>query len=326
MNKKIKGWLRRQKIVITGGTGKLGRSLTRRLLESGANKIVVTGRNAKEYEEESSFSDAAAVSFISCDILAMDELEKVFKGCTVVFHLAALKHAGLSHASPVEYSKVNALGTVHVLEACRKCGVEKVVYVSTAHVYGKPQNSPVTEVEQTNPLSLYAASKLAGEVFVQGYAAQHGIHAVIARMSNLYGPSFGEDTVLGKAVQQVVTKQPIKLHDLRPVRDFIYIDDAINALLNLSVHEFEESCLIVNVSTGRGISISEAVSCLSDIAVKMGLPKPEIIEPEAQGTLDLPVLTFSNELLCKITNWQPEKTLVEGLTSSLHSKLKIMNN
>lgn len=323
MNKK--DWLPRQKIAITGGTGELGRCLIKRLVDLGADKIVVVSRNARENGKNPLFTDAVAINYVSCDILDLDVLVKAVEGCSVVFHLAGLKHAGESRVSPIEYSRVNALGTAHVMEACRRCGVEKIVYVSTTHVYGKTRNISVTETHRTNPLSLYATSKLAGEVFVEGYSVQYGIHAVIARLSNLYGPSFGEDTVLGKAVQQVVTKQPIKLHDLRPVRDFIYIDDAINALLNLSVHEFEESCLIVNVSTGHGISISEAVSYLSDIAVKMGLPEPEIIDPKTPGGLDLPVLVFSNELLCRITGWRPQKTLVEGLAASLRSKVETVS-
>ena len=323
MNKK--DWLPRQKIAIIGGTGKLGKSLIKRLVDLGADKIIVISRNARENGKNPFFSDAVAINYVSCDILDLDVLVKAVEGCTVVFHLAAIKYAAVSRVSPIEYSRINALGTAHVMEACRRCGAEKVVYVSTTHVYGKMRNIPVTETHRTKPLSLYAASKLAGEVFVEGYSVQYGIKAAVARMSNLYGPHFGEDTVLGKAVQQIAAGRPVKLHDLRPIRDFIYIDDAADALLCLAAHEFEENCLTVNVSTGRGVSISEAVSCLFDIAVKMGLPEPEIIEPKTPGGLDLPVLVFSNELFCRITGWRPQKTLIEGLTASLRSKVETMS-
>jgi len=261
------------------------------------------------------------------DIRNLSQLERGLLGCTVVFHLAALTDAAKSNTDPMRCLEVNALGVANVMEACRRLGVKKIIYASTAHVYGKPRHLPVTEEHSTEPLSLYAASKLAGEVFVRGYAASYKQAAVIARLSNLYGGSLGPATVIGRAVESVLFQEPIRLRSLDEVRDFLYIEDAAEALLRLATSEQTAAGLhVVNASTGCGVSIREAVSELARAAEDEGLPVPRILPPSGEPDHEIPKLALDNRRLRMLTGWTPQTRLRQGLANTLkESKVRSLS-
>jgi nucleoside-diphosphate-sugar epimerase len=285
----------------------------RQLLAAGSREITVFSPTAPCPQD--------GVRYAKGDILNLDQLERGLLGCTVVFHLAALTDAAESRVNPIRYLDVNAFGTACVMEACRRLGVGKVIYTSTAHVYGKPLHLPIGEEHSTEPLSLYATGKLAGEVFVRGYAASYKQTAVIARLSNLYGSSLGPATVIGRAVESVALREPIQLRSVEEIRDFIYVEDAAEALLRLAASEQTSTGLhIVNVSTGRGVSIREAVSELAAAAEDLGFPAPEILPPSGEPDHELPSLVLDNRRLRSLTGWTPQTSLRQGLTNTLKER------
>lgn len=168
------------------------------------------------------------------------------------------------------------------------------------------------------PVSVYAASKLAGEAVIQGYAANYELSCDIARLSNLYGASFGAETVIGRALRQVVSGEPIALRNLEPVRDFIHADDVVEALVRLAAAGDDRSgCRIVNVSTNQGVSVREMAQALANIAVEQGWGYPEIVQTGDSRDELVPRLILDNSRLRELTGWMPRITLQQGLRVAL---------
>ncbi len=301
-------------VAVTGGGGVLGRRLVRRLLHSGVRRVVVNDRQA-------SAGWPAAVECVAGDILDPQALLAGLADCQVVFHLAALTNVGQSRQEPERYWRVNSLGTACVLDACRKLGVPHVVYTSTSHVYGVPVRSPVDEEHITRPLSIYAASKLAGEVALQGYTAEFGLGSTIARLSNLYGGGLGPETVIGRAVRQAAAGGPIQLYSLTPVRDFVYVDDAVEALWRLAALGPAADCRIVNVGSGRGYTIGAMADTLVRVAQHAGGESIAIETPLQEPPVGIPELILDQRRLRHLTGWTPVISLEDGLTLALREQM-----
>jgi dTDP-glucose 4,6-dehydratase len=255
------------------------------------------------------------------DIANLEALKRELEGCDLVFHLAAVADASRAAAEPLACFAVNAQGAANVMEACRLSGA-KVIYTSTAHVYGAPLANPVNEDHPANPASFYAASKLAGEAAVAGYAASFGLTAVIARLSNLYGGDRNTNTVIGIALDAIAAGLPVRLRSLDEVRDFLYIDDATEGLVRLAQTAAAAGGLTtVNLSAGVGSRISQVVSELARAAVELGLPEPSVAP--ASGTPDpkVPRLVLDNRRLREITGWMPSTSLRQGLLRALRERL-----
>jgi nucleoside-diphosphate-sugar epimerase len=289
----------------------------RRLID--ALQQVAPGRLVA-FDTHEDAKESAVAEWVIGSILHPDDLLRAMEGCSVVFHLAALTHAGGSWDAPLSYFELNAMGTAYVLEACRQAGGTRVVYASTGHVYGVPRALPVTEEHPAVPLSPYAASKLAGEIAVEAYATA-GLSGCVARVANVYGSDFDSETVIGRALDQATRGGPISLHSLKPVRDFIHIDDVVEALIRLATvgdGEFQ----VVNVSTGRGISVGAMAETLVEVASGLGLGTMDVQETGEDRADLVPELVLQNERLKELTSWEPQTTLEQGLRMSLQEMLE----
>jgi nucleoside-diphosphate-sugar epimerase len=317
----MREWLRNQSFCVTGGAGALGQALIRKLAEQGAERIVVIdpcGHSSLTGEDRD-----APVRFMEGSILDPSHMERATEGCTVLFHLAALTHAGRSASDPGSYVAVNCTGTAKVMEACRAQGVRNVIYTSTGHVYGRPNAIPVGEDHTVSPLSVYAASKLAGEAFVQAYASSFGFAAVIARMANLYGPFSSTDTVIGTSLEQAMRGSAIHVRNLKAVRDFLFIDDAAEALIRLvAAAKDRQGPQVVNVSSGTGISVEEICTLLADLAERQGIGRPGIRQDVRDPEEQVPTFVLDNTRLERLTGWVPGTTMAEGLETVFHKRLR----
>jgi nucleoside-diphosphate-sugar epimerase len=300
---------------VTGGRGSLGRRVVERLAQDGARRIVTLGRSP----EPTSRDTASAVEHVRGSLLDDVALDQALAGCDVVFHLAALVHAGRSRLEPLRCFEVNALGTARLLEACRRQGVRRVVYASTVHVYGEPHYLPVDEQHPVAPLSIYAASKLAGEAAVAGYAADHRLICDIARLANVYGGSLDPETVIGRALEQAAAGGSIRLRSLAPVRDFVHADDAAEALVQLAGSDGERAGLrTVNVSSGQGVSVGQIACTLARLA-GTGATRPLDVVEEIRSSSagNLSTLVFDNRRIREATGWAPRINLEQGLALAL---------
>jgi nucleoside-diphosphate-sugar epimerase len=310
-------WCRDARVAVIGGFGLLGSALVPRLLSGGCRSVVVV-----EPATASPSPLAAGVERRVGDIRDAALLTKALSGCSAVFHLAALKSAPGSADAPLDYFQINMMGTVNVLEACRRESVRSIVYASTSHVYGSPTQIPVPEEHPTRPLSIYAASKLAGETIALAYASSYGTDARVVRMANLYGGRADDSTIAGRAITQAAAGQPLRLRSLEAVRDFLHVADAAEGLIRIVAAPPAPGGMVVNLSDAQPVSTGRLAELTADAATALGLPRPEIIRPEKTVPEAVPSLVLSNQRLRSVTGWVPGISLADGLKALLNSTLE----
>ncbi|MBA7540859.1 UDP-N-acetylglucosamine 4-epimerase [subsurface metagenome] len=216
-------------ILVTGGAGFIGSHLADELLSKNYNVKVLDNlsngslTNLKDAVKSNNFT------FIEGDILDKSLCVKSLKGIDIVFHLACL---GVRHSlhHPFENQRVNAEGTYNILQAALDNKIKKFFYVSSSEVYGKVKTFPITEEAIPEPTTIYAASKLAGEVYSKAFYESFGLDVTILRLFNNYGPRAHYEGDAGELIPRTIVyalndKQPIIFGDGENARDFIYVKD-----------------------------------------------------------------------------------------------------
>ncbi|MFH1285252.1 MAG: GDP-mannose 4,6-dehydratase [Candidatus Micrarchaeota archaeon] len=234
------------KILVTGGKGYVGSRLVERLKK--------LGHDVKSFSQEDGE-----------DVRELEEVKKASKGIDAIYHLAALISISKSIKEPYEFFEVNAHGTANVLEAARINGIETVILCSTSKVYGKAQKLPIDENHPLIPASPYGASKLIAELLCRQYALHYGIKTPILRVFNVYGPEQKSDLIIPTILRQAEKGSEIALRSVQSKRDFVYVDDVIDALV-LALEKRESDTY--NIGTGEATSIEELVGIASKLMKK----------------------------------------------------------
>ncbi len=254
--------------VVTGGAGFLGSHLVTRLLEKEWRVRVVDDLSSGALRNIASVKDD--ISMKKANILDRAALEKAMAGSDVVFHLAAKVSAAESMEKPELYARVNIAGTVNVLEAASKEEVGRVVFQSSAAVYGEEKSLPKKESSPLVPASPYAVTKLLGEALCQVYKDREGIETTVLRTFNIYGPRQDPKSPYASVIPKFLDalshgRRPIVYGDGRQTRDFIHVDDAVNAL-HLAATKKGAVGEIFNIASGKQTSVLE----LLDVMKKAG--------------------------------------------------------
>lgn len=297
------------KILVTGGAGFIGSHLVDALLDKGGEVHVVDDLSTGRQENLK-----PAASFYKMDICDPGLGELV---CNiqpeVVFHLAAQVSVPRSLENPYEDSRVNVLGTVNLLEACVQAGVKRVIFSSSAAVYGMPQYLPVDEKHPLMAVSPYGTSKAATEEYLQLYHRVYGLEYVILRYANVFGPrqdADGEGGVVSVFAHAIRNGLPLKIYgDGEQTRDFIYVKDVVRA--NLAALK-SSSGITANVSTQTATSINQLATLMNRISKFSSAIK---YEPERPGDIRDSILC--NNCAREELNWEPVYTLEEGLYEML---------
>jgi UDP-glucose 4-epimerase len=249
------------KVAVTGGAGFIGSNLTLRLLNEGHEVVVVddlsTGLKSNV--------DMSKTSFHEISITDLDSLTSALKDCTTIFHLAARGSVPRSIKNPIATHDVNATGTLNVLEVARKTGAH-VVFSSSSSVYGRNMQLPKNESMWLGPMTPYAASKLAGEAYVQAYAASYDVPITLLRFFNVFGPRQRPDheyaAVLPKWIWLAMQKQPIDVYgDGSASRDFTYVD----TVLDIAVTAMKKKVVTegaMNLAYGNRIFLNDVVQMM----------------------------------------------------------------
>lgn len=268
-----------ERILITGGAGFIGHHLVSKLLPQRQYRIIVidnlsTGRKENLFSDQSkSVNNGVPLSFYEEDILNTDRIFNIFKheGADICIHLAAKTSVLDSTANPYHTVFVNIIGTLNILEACYKHGVKNFIFASSAAVYGEPQKLPISEEDPLRPLSMYGASKVAGEALVSSYRSVGKIeNAVSLRIFNVYGEGQSPDYagVITAFIERLSKGlPPIIYGDGTQTRDFIFVQDVVDAIILAAKQSNKEKMsapLLPSVNIGTGIQVS-----VSDLAVKM---------------------------------------------------------
>lgn len=239
-------------IAITGGGGFIGSRLVRAFRDAGASVRVLLGAPGAKVVMPPNDVDARFG-----DIEDPAVVMPLVRGATAVVHLAGPPSVAASFQAAVSYARVHVTGTAAVADACARAGVGRLVYVSSAEVYGQPRRNPVPEDTAVSPRSPYAAAKVGAEAFIRAGAVAGHFEAVIGRPFLVYGPGMPPTSLLGSIVRQARQQDVIEVVDPRPVRDYCFVEDVVSALMASCSAPLPEPVRVYNFGSGVGLSVGE---------------------------------------------------------------------
>jgi UDP-glucose 4-epimerase len=297
------------RVLVTGGAGFIGSELVWQLSRSGAEVIVVD--NLVNGRREN-LEGRDGVRLEVADIRDGPRMAELLRGVQVVYHLACL---GVRHSihSPVENHEVNADATLKLLLASRLAGVDRFVYVSSSEVYGTARSVPMTEEHPTFPLTVYGASKLAGESYTRAFFETYGYPTVVVRPFNAYGPRCHHEGDSGEVIPKFLLRRlagrPMVIFgDGSQTRDFTYVEDTATGIRLAGSVEAAVGRTI-NLGSGREIRIEELAWA---VAAVVGRGDPEVVL-DAPRPGDVLRLYADSTLARELLGFAPEVPLREGL-------------
>ena len=289
---------------ITGGAGFIGTHLVKRLIERGEEPIVVD--NFSSHATDRQRLEAAGAKVYDADILDTERLTEIFGGVDGVVHLAALIDVRESEIETIRYARVNILGTVSVLKACEKAGVGKIVFASSAAVYGTPRKLPISETHGLEPISFYGYTKAAGEEACRLFS-KRGLECTVLRIFNAYG-ELGRKNVIYKFLKNMYLGKTITVYGTGgQTRDFIYAGDIVDAIERVLARRrggFE----VYNLATGIETTVNSLIRTMEKIT---GLKaKISRVSPR-RGEILRSVADTSK--MRKILGFKPRTSLEQGI-------------
>ncbi len=253
--------------LVTGGAGFIGSHLVFKLVERGESVRVLDDLSTGRMENLTQV--LGTVEWVKGDIRDPASVLDAAQGVDVILHHAALPSVQRSTERPQETNAVNVLGSLNVLEAARKCGVRRVVYAASSSIYGDSEALPKGEDLPSRPLSPYAASKAAGEMYCTAYYRTFGLETVSLRYFNVFGPR--QDplspyaAVIPRFIQALLSGQsPTIFGDGEQTRDFTYVGNAVEACLK-AVEAPDAAGGVFNVACGERSSVNQLLAHLKTI-------------------------------------------------------------
>ena len=294
-------------ILVTGGAGFIGSYLVERLLDGGVAVRVLdnlsTGslRNlhsaAHRYRGQTDVARDPAhegrLEVVIGDIRDRGLVRKATRNVDAVFHLAALPGVALGRVSPAELQAVNVQGTLNVLEGAVAEGVTRLIFASSASVYGTPESLPVSETCPLRPESLFAASKLAAEMYCRTYGTIHPLDVVALRYFTVYGPrqaNAPDGALIPELIETLLERRSTLPHSDATAEDLTYVDDAVEATW-AAVEAPGAGGQVINIGSGRMSSVLEILHLLYHllkIPPHTGLrPSPASAPSQVQAAITL---------------------------------------
>ncbi|CAO3439722.1 NAD-dependent epimerase/dehydratase family protein [Azospirillum doebereinerae] len=297
--------------VVLGGGGFIGSNLCQTLVGRGA-RVTALGQSCN-------FPEAMqGVTWVEGSFSDRDALARVVEGSSVVFHLIGGNTPESSNRDPVADLMASTVNTLHLLEICRTAKVGKIVFVSSGGtVYGIPDPArvPIPETAPTDPISGYGISKLTTEKYLGLYRHLHGLDSVVLRVANPFGRyqlASKQQGVIAALVQKALAGETLEIWGTGDVvRDFIHIDDVVDALIGAV--RYDGPSRVLNVGSGVGRSINTIIADLETILDRGPLPK--VYKPGRPA--DVPVNVLDIGLIREEMGWAPRTDWMEGLRATV---------
>ncbi len=291
--------------LVTGGAGFIGSHLVEALLRRGDRVTVIDNLSTGRLENLRLLDGYEKIDFHRLDIADGKSIAPLFAGIDRVFHIAALADIVPSIQNPLAYHRSNVDGTISVLEAARKAGVERLVYAASSSCYGIPEEYPTPETAPAAPQYPYALTKYVGEQYVLHWGQVYGLPAVSLRFFNVYGPrsrtSGTYGAVFGIFLAQKLANQPFTVvGDGTQKRDFTFVTDVVRACLAASESGLEGE--VMNVASGQPVSVNRLVELLGGEVVHI---------PKRPGEPDCTHADISR--IRRLLGWEPQVTIEEGV-------------
>ena len=309
------------KILVTGGAGYIGSVLVNKLIDSGHQVKVIDdlSNGFKQNIDENA-------DFIEGSILDNDKLNQALDGVEVVFHLAAKIRVEEGEREPELYKKVNIEGTLNLINKCTEKNIKKLVFASTAAVYGDPEDYPVNEKSRVNPVNVYGATKLEIDQYLGTNAKSLGISSICFRFFNIGGALQTKKgnwlKIKHKGVTHLIpsilhssNEKPLLIFgndwatkDGTPTRDFVHVVDLANALIKSLTKLDVPGNQVINLGTSTGSTVLEVVK-----TAEASLKKSISYRFADRRAGDSFALVTSNEKAKQVLGWVPNKSLSEIL-------------
>ncbi len=302
--------LDKQRVVVTGGAGFVGSNIVRSLLGHGASVVVLddfyTGK------EDNLPGSHPQLEVVRGSVTDFDLVRRVVTGAHIIVHEAA-RNIIVSTRNPREDYEVNIGGTLNVLLAARERSVRRVVYSSSASVYGNPRYLPINEDDATNMLSPYSVSKFAGENYCRAFYESYGLSTAVVRYSNVYGIGQRPDNpycgVVSKFFESALEGHPLRIHgDGQQTRDFTFVEDVAEATLLAAISPKAEG-QVYNIATGHETTINQLARLIIEVTgAKVGI---SYVDRRDIDNIRRRVLNI--EKIRRELRWTPSTTMEEGL-------------
>ncbi len=261
-------------VLVTGGAGFIGSHIVDKLLSEGCAVRIIDNFSSGSVDNIRRVLDNGSIEVIKGDLRNIDDALKAVKGIATVFHFAANPEVRVSSIDPRIHFENNVIATFNVLEAMRRYDVKEIVFASSSSVYGEPSEFIVNEDAPMRPVSVYGASKAAGENLIHAYVRLYGFKAVILRYANVIGPRLRHGVVYDFVMK--LKRDPTRLEvlgDGNQVRSFIYIDDAITATV-VAWRKSTQDINIYNVGNDDWLTVNDVAKIvisamgLSNVAIQ----------------------------------------------------------
>lgn len=315
--------LRKKKVLVTGAGGFVGSHLCETLLDYGAEVTAMLHYSCRSDWGNLEFLpdvQKAQLRVVAGNIEDSSFVTRQISGKDVVFHLAALIGIPYSYVAPVSYVRTNVEGTINVMEAARKCGVQRVIHTSTSETYGTAIYTPIDEKHPLQAQSPYSASKIGADKVAESYFRSFDLPVTTIRPFNSYGPRQSARAIIPTIITQILSQKEIRLGSLKPVRDLTYVKDTARGFIEGAATE-RTIGKTINIGFGKGIRVGDLAKTILSL---MKCDKPIVIDddrvrPEKSEVFEL---VCDNTNARKLTGWQTEYSLAKGLTETIEFILK----
>lgn len=308
-----------KKVLVTGADGFIGSHLVEELVNNGYDVrafCMYNSFNSWGWLDNFPKELLDKIEIFTGDVRDPNGVRTAMKGCNIIYHLAALIAIPYSYHSPDSYVDTNVKGTLNILQAARDLNVERILVTSTSEVYGTAQFVPITELHPRQPQSPYSASKIGADCMAESFYNSFGLPVTIVRPFNTYGPRQSARAIIPTIITQLLNGfEEIKLGDLTPTRDLLFVKDTAKAFIAIanSTALIGKDC---NIATNSEISMLQMAETLIDLIN----PKAKIIQdierlrPEKSEVFRL---FGDNTKITAHTNWKPQYSLERGLAETI---------